>query len=112
MGSKDELADSSQLPKEGQLIPKIEPIENELLDDLQDKLIPKIEPIDVDLIKKENFESEEFFVTPGIIESVKTEKDSVTEEILENVEVKNCSSSYVRNKFKLFYSFIFPRKGR
>ena len=64
---------------------------NELLDD--DPF-----PIDVDLIKKEEIEEEECFVVAGTVESIKSEKISVKEELCENEEIENCSSTNV-----LFY---------
>ena len=68
----NELADSSQLLKNGQLI-------------------PKIEPIDVDFIKKEEIE-DTIFVDEGIVESLNVNKDSIKEEILE-IEGRKTSSS-------------------
>ena len=83
MDSKNELLDTTPLPKE-------------------DQLIPKVEPIDVDFIKKEkNDDEEECFVVPGIVESLKNDEDSVKVEVIENEEIENCSSSNVRNY--LFY---------
>ena len=64
---------------------------NELLDD--DPF-----PIDVDFIKKEEIEEEESFSVAGIVESIKSDKISVKEELYENEEVENCSSTNV-----LFY---------
>ena len=68
----NELADSSQLLKNGQLI-------------------PKIEPIDVEFIKKEEIE-DTIFVEEGIVESLNVNKDSIKEEILE-IEGRKTSSS-------------------
>ena len=68
----NELADSSQLLKNGQLI-------------------PKIEPIDVDFIKKEEIE-DTIFVDEGIVESSNVNQDSIKEEILE-IEGRKTSSS-------------------
>ena len=65
---------------------------NELLDDLQDELIPKIEPIDVDFIKTEEFE-EEFFVAPGIFETLEVDKGSVKEELFVNEGIEPCPES-------------------
>ena len=65
---------------------------NELLDDLQDELIPKTEPIDVDSIKKEEIE-EEFFVAPGILESLEVDKDSVKKETFVNEGIEPCPES-------------------
>ena len=63
----------------------------------EDQLIPKVEPIDPELIKNEkNDEEEECFAVPGIIESLKSDKDSVKKEILENEEIGDCSPSKVR----------------
>ena len=53
---------------------------NELLVDHQVQSIPKIKPIDVGSIKKEA-EDDEYFVVPGIVESVKVENDLVKKEI-------------------------------
>ena len=83
---------------------------NKLLDDYsfpkEDKLDLKLEPIDVDLIKKEkNDEEEECFVVPGIVESLKVEKDLIKEEIFEKNKIDDCSSSNVRNIF--FISTLF-----
>ena len=64
---------------------------NELLDD--DPF-----PIDVDFIKKEEVEEEECFVVAGLVESIKSEKISVKEELCENEKVENYSSTNV-----LFY---------
>ena len=75
MDSKYELADSSQLPKEGQLI-------------------PKIEPIDVDFIEKEEVEGE-YSVAPGKFESLKVIEESIKKELLEVEGSENCSSSIV-----------------
>ena len=75
MDSKYELADSSQLPKEGQLI-------------------PKIEPIDVDFIEKEGVEGE-YSVAPGKVESLKVTKESIKKELLEVEGSENSSSSIV-----------------
>ena len=60
---------------------------NELLDD--DPF-----PIDVDFIKKEEIE-EEYFVVPGIVDSLEINKDSVKEEVFENEQIENSSSSNV-----------------
>ena len=75
MDSKKELADSLQLPEEGQLI-------------------PKVEPIDVDFIKREDIE-DNIFGDQGYIESSKVNKHSIKEEILESNGSENCSSSFV-----------------
>ena len=75
MDSRNELADSSQLPKE-------------------DQLIPKVEPMDVDFIKKEEIE-DHIFVDQGIVESTKFYEDSIKEEILEVEGCENSSSSAV-----------------
>ena len=83
--------------EECNLIPKIEPIENELLDDLPDKLVPKTEPIGVDLIKKEEIYKEECFVVQGLVGSSKFDEISVKEEIVEHEG--NSSSSNVRRNF-------------
>ena len=64
---------------------------NELLDD-------NLFPIDVDFIKKEEIEEEESFSVAGIVESIKSDKISVKEELYENEEVENYSSTNV-----LFY---------
>ena len=64
---------------------------NELLDD--DPF-----PIDVDFIKKEEIEEEESFSVAGIVESIKSDKISVKEELCENEEVESFSSTNV-----LFY---------
>ena len=93
---------------------------NELLDDLPDAFIPKTEPNDVDSIKKEEIE-EEFFVSPGIIEPLEDDKDSVKEEIslneglepcpespgIEIEEEEPCSSSDVRIIFLIILSLSF-----
>ena len=86
MNSRNEIVESSQFPEEDQLIPKIKPIENELLDDLREQLVPKTEPIDVDFIKKEEIEEEEeeFFVIPGIVQTAKVDEISVKEETFED----------------------------
>ena len=68
----NELADSSQHPKDGQLI-------------------PKVEQIDVDFIKKEDIE-DTIFVEQGIVESYNVNKDSIKEEKLE-IEGEKTSSS-------------------
>ena len=67
---------------------------NELLDD--DPF-----PIDVDFIKKEEIEEEESFSVAGIVESIKSDKILVKEELYENEEVENCSSTNV-----LFYGSV------
>ena len=73
--------------------------ENESLDknfsSKEDQLILKTEPIDVDFIKKEEIEEEKCFVVSGIVETLKDEKKSIKEEISEDDEVENCSSSNV-----------------
>ena len=84
MDSKNNLLDNCSSPKEEQLI-------------------PKVEPIDVDYIKKEKNEDEGLFVVPGIIEAIKVDKDSIKEEVFENEEIENHSSSNVRT---FTYSFI------
>ena len=76
MDSKYELADFFQLPKEGQLI-------------------PKIEPMNVDIIKKEENEDDDF-VVQGIFGSLNVNNDSVKEEILENEASEDIPSSIVR----------------
>ena len=67
---------------------------NKLLDNYsfskEDQLIPKMEPINEDFIKKERIEEEKCFVVAGIVESLKVDKDSVKKE-----EIDNCSSSNV-----------------
>ena len=67
---------------------------NEMLDNYlfskEDQLIPKMEPINEDFIKKERIEEEKCFVVAGIVESLKVDKDSVKEE-----EIDKCSSSNV-----------------
>ena len=72
---------------------------NELLENYsfskEDQLIPKIEPIDVNLIKKEKIEEEEFFVVPGIVESSKVDINSVKKEVFGKDKIDNCSSSNV-----------------
>ena len=47
-------------------------------------------PIDENFIKKEKSEDEEMFIIPGIVESLKFNKNSVKEELFEN-----CISSKV-----------------
>ena len=82
MDSKNELLDGNPFPKE-------------------DELIPKIEPIDPDLIKKEKIEEEEegCFAIPGIIDSLNFDKDLVKKEVIENNEIDSSSSSNVWNIF-------------
>ena len=67
---------------------------NEMLDNYlfskEDQLIPKMEPINENFIKKEKIEEEKCFVVAGIVESLKVDKDSVKEE-----EIDKCSSSNV-----------------
>ena len=67
---------------------------NEMLDNYLfskgDQLIPKMEPINENFIKKEKIEEEKCFVVAGIVESLKVDKDSVKEE-----EIDNDSSSNV-----------------
>ena len=75
MDSINELADSCQLPEEGQLT-------------------PKVEPLDVDFIKREDIE-DNIFGKQGYIESSKVNKHSIKEEILESNGSENCSSSFV-----------------
>ena len=65
---------------------------NELLDDLQDELNPKTEPIDVDSIKKEEIE-DEFFVAPGILDSLEVDIDSVKKETFVNEGIEPCPQS-------------------
>ena len=81
--------------------------EDELLDNYsfhrEDQLIPKTEPIDLDFIKKEEIE-EECYVEPGVTVSLKVDKVSVKEELCQNEEIGNSSSSNVRNCFILFYA--------
>ena len=79
---------------------------NDYLFPKENLFIPKVEPIDIDLIKKEkNDEEEECFVVPGIVESLKVEKDLIKEEIFEKNRIDDCSSSNVRNIF--FISTLF-----
>ena len=60
----------------------------------KEKLIVKTEPTDIDFIKKEEIE-EEYFVVPGIVDSLEINKDSVKEEVFENEQIENSSSSNV-----------------
>ena len=79
MDSKKELADSLQLPEEGQLT-------------------PKVEPLDVDFIKRKDFE-DNIFGEQGYIESTKVNKHSIKEEMLESNGSENFPSSIVRHYF-------------
>ena len=47
---------------------------------------------DIDLIKEEK---EDFFVVPGLVESLKVDKVSVKKEFVENEEIENCSLTNV-----------------
>ena len=75
MDSRNELADSSQLSKECELI-------------------PKAEPMDVGFIKKEEIE-DHIFVDQGIVESSNFNEGLIKEEILEIEGSENSSSSAV-----------------
>ena len=62
----------------------------------EDEIIPKIKPVDNDFIKKEEIE-EEYFAVPGIVDSLEiNNKSSVKEEIFQNEQIDNFSSSNVR----------------
>ena len=63
----------------------------------EDLLILKTETIDADFLNKE-----EYFVLPGIVESLEINEGSVNEEVFENEEINNSSSSNVCNNFFLF----------
>ena len=71
---------------------------NELLNDYsfpkEDQLIPKTEPIDEEFIKQEEIE-DECYVEPGVTVSLKVDKVSVKEELCDNEDFDNCSSSNV-----------------
>ena len=71
---------------------------NELLDNFsfpkEDQLIPKIEPIDEDFIKEEEIE-EECYIEPGVVVSLKVDKALVKDELYGNEEFENSSSSNV-----------------
>ena len=79
MDSKKELAESLQIPEEGQLI-------------------PKVEPLDVDFIKREDIE-DNIFGEQGYIESSKVHKHTIKEEILDSNGSENIPSSIVRHFF-------------
>ena len=55
---------------------------------------------DIDLIKEEK---EDFFVVPGLVESLKVDKVSVKKEFVENEEIENCSLTNVWNNLIIFY---------
>ena len=61
----------------------------------EEKLNPKIEPTDVDFIKEEEEIEEECFIEPGVCVSLNVDKVSFKEELYENEETNNCSSSNV-----------------
>ena len=61
----------------------------------EDEIIPKIKPVDNDFIKKEEIE-EEYFVVSGIVDSLEINKASVKEEVFQNEQIDNSSSSNVR----------------
>ena len=71
---------------------------NELLDNFsfpkEDQLIPKIEPIDEDFIKEEEI-VEECYIEPGVVVSLKVDKALVKDELYGNEEFENSSSSNV-----------------
>ena len=75
MDSRNELLDNYSFPKE-------------------DQLIPKIEPIDEDFIKEEEIE-EECYIEPGVVVSLKVDKALVKDELYGNEEFENSSSSNV-----------------
>ena len=75
MDSRNELLDNYSFPKE-------------------DQLIPKIEPIDEDFIKEEEIE-EEYYIEPGVVVSLKVDKALVKDELYGNEEFENSSSSNV-----------------
>ena len=83
MNSKNELLDNYSIPNEGQLI-------------------PKMEPIDIDFIKKEEID-EECYVEPGVTVSLKVNKVSVKNE--ETEETESCSSSTVRTILYIYCNF-------
>ena len=60
----------------------------------KEKLIVKTEPTDIDFIKKEEIE-EEYFVVPGIVDSLEINKASVKKEVFQNEQIDNSSSSNV-----------------
>ena len=61
----------------------------------EEQLIPKIEPTDVDFIKEEEEIEEECFIEPGVCVSLNVDKVSCKEELYENEETNNSSSSNV-----------------
>ena len=61
----------------------------------EDQLILKTEPVNEEFIKKEEIEVGEYFVVPGLVGSLKVEKDLIKEESFENEEIASCSSSNV-----------------
>ena len=67
----------------------------------EEKLIVKTEPTDIDFIKKEEIE-EEYFVVPGIVDSLEINKASVKEEVFQNEQIDNSSSSNVWKDLFLF----------
>ena len=75
MDSRNELLDNYSFPKE-------------------DQLTPKIEPIDEDFIKEEEIE-EECYIEPGVVVSLKVDKALVKDELYGNEEFENSSSSNV-----------------
>ena len=83
MDSRNELLDNYSFPKE-------------------DQLIPKIEPIDEDFIKEEEIE-EECYIEPGVVVSLKVDKALVKDELYGNEEFENSSSSNVWNYLIFFY---------
>ena len=58
----------------------------------EDQLTLKTEPID--FIKEKELE-EEYFVVPGIVESLEINKGSVKEEVFQNEQIVNSSSTNV-----------------
>ena len=76
MNSKDELLNNYSFPKE-------------------DQFIPKIEPIDEDFIEEEEEIEEECYVESEETVSLKVNKTFVKEELCGNEEIRNYSSSNV-----------------
>ena len=87
MCSKNELLNDYRLPKE-------------------DQLIPKSEPIDEDFIQTEGFEEEGCFVQ----ETVEFDKDSTKQEIIENEDNEKFSPSNVRTHlFNICNLLLIPK---
>ena len=87
---------------------KAESQENSPIPFEEDVLIPNFEPIDVNFIKEEIGEDEEneYFVVPGIVESVSDERNSIKDEKKSIKNENNESSSSNVRKIRLILNFF------